>query len=260
MNPFLLCAGTLWQREIVRFLRQRSRILGALGQPLLFWILLGGGFGSSFRQPGVQGGEGYLEYFYPGIIAMVVLFTAIFSTFAVVDDRKGHFLQGVLVAPVPRSAIVLGQILGGTTLALIQGVLLLVAAPFVGVPLTATAAAGTVGVMALIGFELTGLGLLLAWRIESTQGFHSLMNLLLIPLWLLSGAVFPIESAHAVIGLIMRLNPLTYGVAALRRMLYLAKPEAVIDLPGLMVSLLVTIVFGLAAFLLAARTAERSQG
>ncbi len=259
MTPYLLCTGTIWQREIVRFVRQRSRIIGAFGQPILFWLLLGSGFGKNFRYAG-GGGEGYLEYFYPGIIAMVVLFTAIFSTFAVVDDRKARFLQGVLAAPVPRSAIVLGQVTGGATLALLQGVLLLVATPLAGVPLTLEAALASVLVMGLIGFALTALGLLLAWRIESTQGFHSIMNLLLIPLWLLSGAVFPVAGAHPLIGLIMQVNPLTYGVAALRRTLYLSAPEAVANLPGLWVSLLVMIAFGVVCFSLAVRTAERSEG
>lgn len=257
-STFLLCAGTIWQREIVRFLRQRSRVIGALGQPLMFWLLLGSGFGRSFRSPG--GGDGYLEYFYPGILAMVVLFTAIFSTFAVVDDRKAHFLQGALAAPVPRAAIVLGQTLGGATLALLQGILLLAAAPLAGVPLTPTAALASAGVMGLIGFALTALGLLFAWRIESTQGFHSIMNLLLIPLWLLSGAVFPASGAHPLIGLVMGVNPLAYGVAALRRTLYMSEPGAAADLPGGGLSLLVMAGFGLVAFLLAVKTAERSEG
>lgn len=258
MTPFLLCAGTIWQREIVRFARQRSRIVGALGQPVMFWLLLGSGFGRNFRHP--DGGEGYLEYFYPGIIAMVVLFTAIFSTFAVVDDRKARFLQGVLAAPAPRSAIVLGQALGGATLALLQGVLLLAAAPLAGAPLTPASALASVAVMGLIGFALTALGLLLAWRIESTQGFHSIMNLFLIPLWLLSGAVFPVSGAHPLIGLVMRANPLTYGVAALRRTLYMSAPDAVANLPGLEVSLAIMAAFGLAAFGLAVQTARRSEG
>ena len=259
MTPYMLCMGTIWQREIVRFVRQRSRIIGAFGQPILFWLLLGSGFGRNFRYAG-GGGEGYLEYFYPGIIAMVVLFTAIFSTFAVVDDRKARFLQGVLAAPVPRSAIVLGQVMGGATLALLQGVLLLIATPLAGVPLTLEAALASVLVMGLIGFALTALGLLLAWRIESTQGFHSIMNLLLIPLWLLSGAVFPVAGAHPLIGIVMGVNPLTYGVAALRRTLYLSAPDAVANLPGLWLSVLVMIAFGGVCFSLAVRTAEKSEG
>lgn len=126
----------LWQREIVRFVRQRSRLIGAFAQPLAFWLLLGGGFSASFRPPGAPEGSGYLEYLYPGIIMLALLFTAIFATIAVVEDRKMGFLQGVLVAPVSRMSIVLGQALGSTTLALLQGGLLLLLAPVAGVSLS----------------------------------------------------------------------------------------------------------------------------
>lgn len=260
MSIFLLSVGTLWQREIIRFLRQRSRIIGAFGQPILFWLLLGTGFGDSFRLPGTSAEGSYLEYFYPGILAMVILFTAIFSTIAIIEDRKEHFLQAVLVAPVPRSAIVIGQALGGTTLALIQGVILLTAAPFAGIPLTVQGALAAVVVMALLAFALTSLGLVLAWRLDSTQGFHALMNMLLLPLWLLSGAVFPASNAHPLIGWLMAVNPVAYSVAALRRCLYLARPEAVLGLPDLGLSLLVTVLFGFLAFLVAVRFAEKSGG
>ena len=259
MIRYLLPVYTIWRRELVRFLRQRSRIVGAFGQPILFWLLLGGGFGESFKMPGGLGGRAdYLEYFYPGILGMVILFTAIFSTFAIVEDKKERFLQGVLVAPAPRSAIVLGQILGGTTLALIQGVLLLIAAPFAGIPLSLAGALAATAVMGMIGFALTGLGLLFAWRMDSTQGFHAIMNLFLIPLWLLSGAVFPAAGAHTWLAWIMKINPLTYGMAALRHTLYAARPEAAGDLPGLTLSLAVTALFGLITFLWAVRTAVRS--
>ncbi|MDA0999417.1 MAG: ABC transporter permease [bacterium] len=258
MIRYLLPVYTIWRRELVRFLRQRSRIVGAFGQPIIFWLILGSGFGESFKMPGGLGSRAdYLEYFYPGILGMVILFTSIFSTFAVVEDKKERFLQGVLVAPVPRSAIVLGQILGGTTLALIQGILLLIAAPLAGVPLSAAGAAAAIAVMGMIGFALTGLGLLFAWRMESTQGFHAIMNLVLIPLWLLSGAVFPAAGAHTWLAWIMKINPLTYGMAALRHALYAAQPEAVGHLPGLALSLAVTALFGLVTFLFAVRTAGR---
>ncbi len=265
MSVFLLSAGTLWKREIVRFLRQRSRIIGALGQPILFWLLLGLGFGESFRPSGAGASGGYLEYFYPGILVMVVLFTAIFATIAVVEDRKERFLQAVLVAPVPRAAIVLGQALGATTLALLQGFILLAAAPFAGVPLMAASAAAAAGVMFLIGFSLTSLGLAFAWRMESTQGFHSIMNLVLLPLWILSGAVFPVASAHPWLGWVMKINPLAYGVAWLRRALYAVQPESLADLtqadlPEVGISLAVTVVFGSIAFLVAVRHAEKSDG
>ena len=127
-----LAIYTLWRRELTQFLRQRSRIVGALGTPVVFWVLLGSGLGSSFSVDslGVPGG-GYLEYFYPGTLALILLFTAIFSTISVIEDRHDGFLQGVLVAPVPRTAIALGKILGGTTLALLQASLFLFLAPLI---------------------------------------------------------------------------------------------------------------------------------
>ncbi|MEE9221016.1 MAG: ABC transporter permease, partial [candidate division NC10 bacterium] len=182
---------TLWWREMVRFCRQRSRLVGAFVQPLLFWILLGGGFSASFRPPGTPEGTAYMEYFYPGIITLVLLFTAIFATISTVEDRREGFLQAVLVAPVTRSSIVLGQALGGATLALVQGVLFLLLAPAAGISLTMSGVVAAVAVMFVISFGLTSLGLVIAWRMESVQGFHAIMNLILIPIWLLSGAFFP---------------------------------------------------------------------
>ena len=257
MTRTLLPALTLWQREIVRFLRQRSRVVGALGQPVVFWLLLGGGLAASFRPPGAPEGTSYVEYFYPGIIALIVLFTAIFATISVVEDRQAGFLQGVLVAPVARWVVVLGQALGATTLALLQGALFLILAPFVGITLSVGTATAAVGVMGLIAFALTCLGLLIAWRMDSTQGFHAIMNLILIPIWLLSGAFFPAQGAPSWMRWIMALDPLTYGVAALRRTLYLGDPAAVATLPPLAYSLGVTVAFGAAAFAAATLAAER---
>ena len=213
----LLATYTLWRRDIIRFLRQRSRVVGALGTPLIFWFLLGSGLGTSFRigaSPPLT--TGYLEYFYPGSIALIVLFTAIFSTISVIEDRHEGFLQGVLVAPVPRSAIVLGKLLAGSTLAVLQGAVFLLLAPVAHARLDASAVPLLLAILALLAFALTGLGFLLAWAIDSVQGFHAIMNLLLIPMWLLSGAVFPASGAAAWIRAIMTINPLTYGVSALR--------------------------------------------
>jgi len=257
MRRTILPALTLWQREIVRFLRQRSRVVGALGQPVVFWLLLGGGLAASFRPPGTPAGTSYVEYFYPGIIALIVLFTAIFATISVVEDRQAGFLQGVLVAPVPRWTIVLGQALGATTLALLQGALFLILAPFVGISLSLTTVTAAVGVMGLIAFALTCLGLLIAWRMDSTHGFHAIMNLILLPIWLLSGAFFPAHGAPGWMRWIMAMNPLTYGVAALRRTLYLDDPAAVLALPPLAFSVGVTMIFGAAAFTAATLAAGR---
>lgn len=248
---------TLWWREIVRFVRQRSRVTGAFAQPLVFWLLLGGGLNSSFRAPDVPQAS-YMAYFYPGVIALVLLFTAIFATIAVVEDRQAGFLQGVLVAPVSRATIVLGQALGCTTLALVQGAIFLVFAPAVGIHLSVASILAVLGVQAVMAFGLTNLGLMIAWRMDSTQGFHAIMNLILLPIWLLSGAFFPATGASPWLAWIMKINPLTYGMAALRRTLYLDQPAAVGAVPGLVPSLVVIVVFAVVTFWVAVLTARRT--
>lgn len=253
-----LAVQTLWWREIVRFVRQRSRLVGAFAQPLVFWLLLGGGLHASFQPPGFAAGMSYTTYFYPGIIVLVLLFTAIFATIAVVEDRQAGFLQGVLIAPVPRAMVVLGQALGCTTLALVQGVIFLAFAPLVGIELGVAMVLAVIAVQALMAFGLTNLGLIIAWRMDSTQGFHAIMNLILIPIWLLSGAVFPGTGASGWLEWIMRLNPLTYGVAALRHGLYLHDPAAVGPAPSVTVSVAVMLAFCAATFWFATATARRS--
>ena len=248
----MLAVYTLWRREIVRFFRQRSRLVGALAQPVVFWLLLGGGLSPSFRPPGAPAGTGYLRYLYPGILALVLLFTAIFATISTVEDRRAGFLQGVLVAPVSRAAIVIGQALGGTTLAVVQGILFLLLAPFAGLSLTVGRMIAAVGVMIVVGFALTNIGLLIAWRMRSTQGFHAIMNLILIPIWLLSGAFFPATGVSTPLGWVMRLDPLTYGLAALRACLDPASP----GLPPLSVSLAIAALFGAVACAAAVATAR----
>lgn len=258
MKALVLPVMTLCWREVVRFCRQRSRLVGAFIQPLVFWLLLGGGLRASFRPPGAPSGTSYVEYVYPGIIAMVLLFTAIFATISVIEDRRVGFLQGVLVSPVSRSGIVLGQTLGATTLALMQGIIFLLLAPAAGVSLSVASILWMVLVMFLISFGLTSLGLVIAWRLDSTQGFHAIMNLILLPMWVLSGAFFPMTGVPAWLGWTMRVNPLTYGMAALRRCLYLEKPEAAGHVPGLAVALGITVLFGILAFIAATDAARRS--
>ena len=216
----LLATFALWRRDIVRFYRQRSRVIGALGTPVVFWLLLGSGLGSSFRAVSpVAPDGGYLEYFYPGTLALILLFTAIFSTISVIEDRHEGFLQGVLVAPVPRSAIALGKILGGTTLALMQAAVFLLLAPFANMSVGWASLPMLLIVLGTLGFALTGLGFAMAWILDSVQGFHAIMNLFLLPMWLLSGAVFPPTGAAEWIRWVMLLNPMTYGVAAIRGVL-----------------------------------------
>jgi len=251
-------ALALWWREMIRFVRQRSRVTGALAQPVVFWLLLGGGLNASFRPAGALAGTSYVQYFYPGMLVLVLLFTAIFATISTVEDRRSGFLQGVLVAPIPRWVIVVGQALGGTALAVLQGALCLLLAPLLGMSLGLVPVLATIGVMSLLGLALTSLGLVIAWRMDSTQGFHAIMNLILIPIWLLSGAFFPAAGAPAPLQWVMALNPLTYGMAALRRCLYWGVPDAAGAVPGLGISLLVTVVFCVATLAAATAAARRS--
>jgi ABC-2 type transport system permease protein len=249
---------TLWWREVIRFVRQRSRLFGSLAQPFVFWLLLGGGMNASFRPAAGAGGTSYVEYFYPGVMVMVLLFTAIFATISTVEDRRAGFLQGVLVAPVSRAQIVLGQALGGTTLALLQGMIFLALAPLAGIRLGAASVVGAAAVMFLVAFALTSLGLVIAWKTDSTQGFHAVMNLILMPIWFLSGAVFPASGVPCVLAWVMGLNPLTYGMAALRRALYSGNAAAVSALPALGPALAVTACFAVASFLTATAMARRA--
>ena len=243
----LLAAATLWHREIVRFHRQPARVLGAVGMPLLFWALIGSGLSSSFRLPGGPEDLDYLEYFFPGTIVMLILFAAIFSTFSVIDDRNEGFLQGVLVAPVRRSALVAGKVLGGATLAWIQGMLFLLLAPVAGIHLTLRSALGVAVVVAVMAIALTAFGFAFAWRMNSTQGFHAVMNLVLMPMWFLSGAIFPLSGAPTWLEWVMRLNPLTYGTAALRQVLYGDLPQAGPSLPSMGLCLAVMLIWAAAA-------------
>src|ERR1700734_3628966 len=249
----LLPAFTLWWREIVRFYRQKTRVVGVLASPLVFWIVIGSGFGTSFRSGGGPGQQHYLDYFYPGALIMIVLFTSIFTMMSVIEDRKQGFLLSVLVAPVPRSAIVLGKVLGGTTLSAVQGMIFLIFAPFAGVHLGLVQVLLVAVVVFLVSFALTALGFAIAWPMDSTQAFHGIINLFLIPLWLLSGAMFPLSRASGWIRVVMYMNPLTYGVEALRDLLY---PDAVSVFP-LSSAIATLTLFSLVMFGLALLMANR---
>src|SRR5579859_5572587 len=240
----LLPIVSLWRREIVRFYRQKSRVVGVIVSPLLFWLVIGSGFGSSFRSG--TGNQNYLQYFYPGSLLMIVLFTSIFTMMSVIEDRDRGFLSSVLVAPVHRSAIVMGKVLGGTTLSAIQGLIFLVFAPALGVHMTFGDLLIVVLAVFLLAFSLTGLGFALAWRMESAQAFHAIVNLFLIPLWLLSGALFPVNGASGWIRWVMRVNPLSYGLDALRTALFPA--TATMNQFSVGVSLAILAIFTAAIF------------
>jgi len=253
-----LAVASLWWRELVRFYRQRSRVIGVILSPLVFWLVIGSGFGTSFRSGSAAGGQHYLEYFYPGALIMIVLFTSIFTMMSVIEDRKEGFLLSVLVAPISRSAIVLAKVLGGTTLSALQGLIFLVFAPAVGVHFGLAQFGLIVLITVLVSFCLTALGFAVAWKMESAQGFHAVVNLFLIPLWLLSGALFPITGASGWIRALMLVNPLTYGVEALRAALFpaMASPRFPLGSSIAVLAVFSAVVFAV-AFLLANRRSAK---
>lgn len=238
---FWLPVATLWQRELVRFWREKGRVLGFVGSPLIFWLVVGSGFGN-------------LEFFYPGALTLTVMFSAVFSTMSLIEDRREGFLLSMLVSPAPRSAMVLGKTLGSATLAWIQGLIFLAFAPLAGARLTLLGAIEVAGVIFLVAMTLTLLGFVIAWQMDSSQGFHAIMNLVLVPMWMVSGSLFSMESAHGWIRVVMMVNPLTYSVAALRRTLDTGVGP---DTPALALSLLVT--GACAAALLAASAVAASR-
>jgi len=229
----LRTVGALTAREILKFVRDRSRVLGAVAQPLALWLLLGLGFQGTFQAPaGVAVEGGYIEFLFPGILALVLLFTAIFSTISVVEERTSGFLQAVLVAPTPRTALVLGNALGGTLLATGQALLFLLALPLLDLRLTATGLLLITAVCVLTGLAFTALGFAIAWRMDTTRGFHAVMNLGLLPLWFLSGAMFPVEGAAAVLRGFVWANPVSYAVSGLRHGLHAGAAPATLAGPG----------------------------
>ncbi len=204
----------LWLRQIKRYLRSRSRIIGSLGQPLLFLVALGFGFGPIYEQ---AGGGNYIQFLAPGVITMGILFTAIFSGIEIIWDRQFGFLKETLVAPVSRLQIMFGRTLGGATVAVIQGIIVFLMTLAVGFrPEQWLFLPFALFVMFLIAILFTALGTGIACLLEDFQGFQLIMNFLVMPLFFLSGALFPLEGLPFAIAIISRIDPLTYGVDALR--------------------------------------------
>ena len=253
----LLSIYTLWLREMVRFVRQKNRVLGALGQPLLFWLLFGSSFSASFR-PSLAVEMGYMEYFFPGILTMILLFTAIFSSFSIIEDRKEGFLQAVLVSPASRLSIVLGKVSGGATIALLQALLFLCLAPLAHISLTVWSVGALIFALWFLGLSLSALGFCLAWRMDSVQGFHAIMMLILMPLWFLSGAFFPQTGLPWIIKSFMMINPLTYGLSMIRHILYWNSSHLLTDLPSFFLSLGILGVFGAVVLLISWKVVRHS--
>jgi ABC-2 type transport system permease protein len=224
----------------------------------VFWLLFGAGLASSFRLNAGNQSQTFLYYFFPGSLLLMVLFTAIFSSISIIEDRREGFLQGVLVSPIPRWSMILGKVLGGTIVAVAQGMIFLLLGLTLPISLSPLSAAALVLFLFVASLGITSLGTFFAWKTDSTQGFHAIMNLVLMPLWLLSGGFFPAPALgpdaswrELLLGVAMRLNPLSYAVGGVRRIL---SPDAQYDeawVPGLGMSWLITSIFAAGAFGLA---------
>jgi len=203
-------------RELLRFVSERSRILSSFAMPLLFLVIFGAGFTNVIGTlaPGVN----FIQFMYPGIIAMTVLTSSLFAGISVVWDREFGFLKEILVAPIGRTGIVLGKAIGATFVALLQALIMLVLAPFLGVSLSPGLVAGLIPLVVVISLGLSGLGILIASFMTSQQGFQVLIQILIFPLIFLAGVFFPVNAVPLWMEVISKINPLTYGVDAIRQL------------------------------------------
>jgi ABC-2 type transport system permease protein len=227
--PTLRAIYIIWYRDILRFWRDRMRLIGSLAQPLLFLIVFGTGLSSALSGAGggFNGGLGgaagsdfgYTQFIFPGIIGMSILFSAIFGAMSIVWDREFGFLKEVLVAPIDRSAVAIGKALGGATQAMVQGLILLVLSPIVGVKLTVVSVLLVIVFSFLLAFSLSALGVLIASRMKSMQGFQVVMNFLMMPIFFLSGSLFPLQGLPDWMTFLTRIDPASYGMDPLRRVM-----------------------------------------
>ncbi|MEX0876360.1 MAG: ABC transporter permease [Phycisphaerales bacterium] len=211
----IIATIALGRRELIRQFRQPSRIIASIATPLLIWIFIVGGFSRAVGT--VSGGEASLTaYTIPGMASLTVMFASIFAAISLIQDRHDGVLRAALVSPAPRWSIALSKIGSGSVIALAQALVVLLALPLLGVPLSLAAVLGAVAALACISIALIGIGLALAWMVDSTQGFHGVMNALLMPMWLTSGAVFPVDQAAGWLRAIALINPLTWTHTAMR--------------------------------------------
>lgn len=207
---------TIWYRDVTRFRRDRVRIVGSLGMPLLFLFVFGGGLAPAMSGLG-GGGVDFRQFMFPGILGMTVLFTSIFSAVSIVWDREFGFLKEVMVAPVSRAAVALGKVAGGSTVALFQGMIVLLLAPLIGIRLTVDQLLILVGLMLLLAVVMTSFGILIASRQRTMEGFQMIMQFLMMPMFFLSGAFFPLRGVPLWMEWLGRIDPVTYGVDPLRQ-------------------------------------------
>jgi ABC-2 type transport system permease protein len=212
--------GMVWERELIRYVRTRTRIVSGLVQPVLFLFVLGYGMSSLV---GTIGGFSFHQFVYPGVVAMSVVMTAMFSALSIVWDREFGFLREMMVAPVSRTALALGKTAGGATVAAVQGTIMLVLAPLVGIHLTVLLVIEMMLLELLMAVAMTTFGVAVASRIQKMESFQVVMQMLLMPMLFLSGALFPLNGLPTWLAVITKLNPLTYAVAPFRQVIFSAQ-------------------------------------
>jgi ABC-2 type transport system permease protein len=208
----------VWRRELIRFRSDRMRIVTTLVQPLLFLFVLGSGL-QRLASAGTHGVD-LKTFIYPGVLCISVMFTAMFSAASIVWDREFGFLREMMVAPVRRSSIVIGKALGGATVASLQGVILICLAGLVHVPYDPLLILGILGIQALLAFSITAFGLMVAVRIKQMQSFMGVMQMIVMPMFFISGALFPVAGLATWLAILNRLDPLTYAVDPMRRLVF----------------------------------------
>jgi ABC-2 type transport system permease protein len=209
----------MWRREMIRFLGDRVRIVTTLVQPLLFLFVLGAGL-NAFTD---SGGEGFnlKTFLYPGILCMTVMFTAMFASASIVWDREFGFLREMMVAPVRRSSIVIGKVLGGASVATLQGVIMILLAPLVDVPYDVAMIFGILALLLLLSAAIAAFGVMIAARITQMQSFMGVMQMIVMPMFFISGALYPVNNLPAWLTLLNRFDPLTYAVDPMRKLIFM---------------------------------------
>lgn len=203
-------------REFKKFIRERSRLLGTMARPILWLFVVGGGMS---RLVNVPGGVSYLQFIFPGMIGMTILFASIFSAISIVWDREFGFLKEILVAPISRFSVVFGKAMAGTTISLVQVLIMVVFIPILGIHISILQFFELIFVAAMLAFSLTAMGILVASRMSSYEGFNIIMNFLVMPMFFLSGAMYPVKLLPPILKEVTHFNPLTYGVDALKNVL-----------------------------------------
>lgn len=215
MANFLRSVWVIAYRELLRFVQDRPRVISSFGMPLVFLVTFGAGFGRLIGQmmPGVD----YIQFMYPGILAMPILMTSVMSGVSIVWDREFGFLKEVLVSPLNRSGVLVGKAIGAGTIAIIQGTIMLTLAPILNVPVGPETVLALIPLLLILSFSLSALGLLIGARMRSQQGFQLLMQLVIFPMLFLSGIFFPVSGVSRWLEVLSKLNPVTYGIDAIRQ-------------------------------------------